>query len=137
MSFLKSSKAGIPLGWIFPDTARFRRYRNFGVPSWILYAVFVAAGLLMRYLWTAWRPDLENDELRIHTGLYYNGGLNDTTKPGQPLARDDNYLVLLGFFLFVDSVEWLQRVFQIPFFMYLGKRSFSKFSRSMSWPETF
>jgi hypothetical protein len=126
MSFKTLSKEGILFGYLLPDTARYRRYRNFNVPSWILSAILMIAGLVMQYLWTDWRLDLEDKEIRIHTGLYYSGGLNDTTTPGQPLARDDNYLILLGFFLFLESTEWLQMLFKNPLFLYLGKRSFSE-----------
>jgi len=80
----------------------------------------------MEYLWTAWKPDLENAEIRIHTGEYYSGGLNTVVQPGAPLARDDNYLLLLGFFLLLDTTEWMQWVFSRKILVALGRRSFSK-----------
>jgi hypothetical protein len=81
----------------------------------------------MQYLWAAWRPQWRNQELVAHGGLYYTGGLNEDFDVNQPQARDDNYLVLLGFFLIVETSDILQWVFANPFFVYLGKRSLSKF----------
>jgi hypothetical protein len=122
MDFKMLSKEGIPLGrWSY-----WNRFNKVAFPSWFVYGILCIAGLLMQYLWTDRRPDLQNAEIRIHTGNYYNGGLNDLTIPGQPLARDDNYLLLLGFFLFLESTDWLQMVFRNPLFLYLGKRSFSE-----------
>ncbi len=70
MSFLTHSKSGIPLGaFLLPDTARFRTYWQFRLPSWILDTVLVIVGLVMQYLWTDWPLDLEDAEVRIHTRL--------------------------------------------------------------------
>lgn len=122
MDFKARSNEGIPIGrWV-----GFKKFEHFMFPSWIVYGILCAAGLLMQYLWTAWRPDLVNAEVRIHTGEYYTGGLNTTQAPGQPAARDDNYVFLLGFFLFLESSNFLQIIFRNPVFVYLGKRSFSK-----------
>ena len=97
-------------------------------PAWIFYAVLMTAGLVMQYLWTAWRPASGNLELKGHTGLYYTGGLNTNFDIIQGQARDDSYLVLLGFFLWLDSSDRLQWVFGNRLFTYLGRRSLSKSS---------
>jgi peptidoglycan/LPS O-acetylase OafA/YrhL len=102
-------------------------YRSIRLPSWTLYIGLMAAGLVMQYLWTAWRPEYENYELKVHTGLYYTGGLNTGYDVRQPQARDDNYVVLLGFFLLLETSEFVQHIFQNPLFMYLGRRSYSYF----------
>ena len=100
--------------------------RSVRIPSLIVYGILLAVGLVMQYLWAAWRPDLRDNELRAHTGLYHTGGLNEDFDASQPQARDDNYFLLLGFFLLLESSEVLQWIFSNPLFVYLGKRSLSK-----------
>jgi hypothetical protein len=80
----------------------------------------------MQYLWAAWRPDYRNKEIVAHGGLYYTGGLNEDFDVKQPQARDDNYLILLGFFLFIETSDLLQWALSNPLFVYLGRRSLSK-----------
>jgi hypothetical protein len=86
----------------------------------------MAAGLVMQYLWVAWRPNYANAELEAHTALYYTGGLNRQYDPNAPQARDDNYLVILGGFLMLESYTWVQKIFENPVFVWLGRRSLSK-----------
>lgn len=100
-------------------------FRSIRCPSWVPSVLLLLGGLVMQYLWTAWRPEYSNAELRAHTGLYYTGGLNNHYDPTQPQARDDNYLVILGFFLLLESFDFLQFVFSNKFFLYLGRRSLS------------
>jgi hypothetical protein len=95
-------------------------------PLWLIYFVLMAAGLTMQYLWVAWRPESRNIELKGHTGLYYTGGLNMNYDLIQPQARDDNYLIILGFFLLLESSDFVQWLFDNRFFVYLGSRSLSK-----------
>jgi hypothetical protein len=95
-------------------------------PTWIPATALLCSGLLMQYLWTAWRPDLANEEYMIHTGMYYTPGLNLEDDGRHPQARDDNYLFLLGFFVLLESSDMLQYVFSNPLFTYLGRRSLSK-----------
>jgi hypothetical protein len=101
-------------------------YRSIYLPSYIVYILILAAGIIMQYLWAAWRPEYRNNEIIAHGGLYYTGGLNEDFDVKQPQARDDNYLVLLGFFLFVETSDILQWVLANRLFVYLGKRSLSK-----------
>ena len=114
MNFKEKAQSGIPIP--------FRK--GFRIPSWIPYLIIMAAGLVMQYLWTAWRPSFENAEIQIHTGLYYGGELN-AFDPSQPQARDDNYLLILGFMFCLETFDWLQMIFKNPLFVYLGHRSLS------------
>ncbi|THV55375.1 hypothetical protein BGAL_0009g00250 [Botrytis galanthina] len=120
MNFQMRAQAGIPLG-----TWRGRKWR---MPVWPLYAILTLAGLIMMYIWAAWRPQDVYKKVRIHTGEYSTGGLNDVVmEPGTPMARDDNYLFLLGTFLVLETWSFPQAVFRNPFLMYLGRRSLSWF----------
>lgn len=122
MDFKVKSKQGIPLPFI----------KTFRLPSWVPAAILMTGGLLMQYLWTAWRPDLLNAEIEVHTGLYYGGELNKDVDPRQPEARDDNYLFVIGFFVILETFDFLQNFFNNPFLVYLGKRSLSKSITSSS-----
>jgi len=119
MRFKDRAQRGIPLWWWGGKQHR--------CPVWVPAAVLAVSGLLMQYLWTSWRPEYANKELLAHTGLYYTGGLNTLPHQGEPQARDDNYLVLLGLFLVVETVDWVQKSLQFPLFLYLGRRSLSWF----------
>jgi hypothetical protein len=85
------------------------------------------AGYLMQFLWVAWRPDLFNKEWKYHSGLYYTPGLNYLYETAHTAARDDIYLILLGFFTFLESYDFMQRIFSNRFLVFLGKRSLSRF----------
>jgi hypothetical protein len=104
-----------------------RVWRSIRCPSYLIYAVILAAGLVMQYLWVAWRPEYRDDELIAHGGLYYTGGLNENFDVKQPQARDDNYLVLLGFLLCVETSDIVQWTLANPLLVYLGRRSLSKY----------
>ena len=86
---------------------------------------------MMQYFWADWRPEYENAELQVHTGPYYTGGLNSNYDLKQPQARDDNYLFLVGFFLALESFEFLQRIFKNRLFLFLGRRSLSRFPKRL------
>lgn len=118
MDFKAKAQRGIPV--------RVPGGRSVRCPSYVAYAVLLLAGLVMEYLWIAWRPEYEKAELKGHTGLYNAGSLNDGLDLSQPLARDDNYLVILGSMLMMETSDVLQWVFKNPLFTYLGRRSFSK-----------
>jgi hypothetical protein len=117
MDFRARAMRGLKL---FGGKSRFR------LPAWILYGVMMVAGIVMQYLWTAWRPEYENMENKGHTGLYNAQPLNNGFDYTQPMARDDNYLIVLGFFLMLETYEGFRNVFRFPLFVYLGRRSFSK-----------
>ena len=90
----------------------------------------------MQYLWTDWRPRYENKELLAHASLYNPDVLNTRLNSKEPQARDDNYLILIGFHLLLEYSSLLQTIFQNPFFVYLGRRSLSKL-RSLQSQSTY
>jgi hypothetical protein len=98
------------------------------VPSWPLYMTMIGAGWILQYLFVAWRPEYRNVELQGHTGLYNSEGLNEGVDGEQPLARDDNFLVILGVMLLIETYDILRRILQSKVFVELGKRSFSEFT---------
>ena len=124
MDFKAKAQRGIPL-----HIAGYQLSRADGsprcLPTWIPAILLMIGGFLMQYLWAAWRPDMSDDENLIHSGLYYTGGLNVdyASKPTQ--ARDDVYLILLGFFILLETSDILQRIFSVKFLTYLGRRSLS------------
>ena len=97
--------------------------RRWRLPTWVVGAVLIASGWVMQYLWTAWRPEYRNRELRVHTGLYYTGGLNTQVDSTEPQARDDDYLVILGFYVLMETYPWLQHLLGSKIFLFLGRRS--------------
>lgn len=114
MRFGEKAKRGVPV------------WRGARCPVWVPCTALMAAGLTMQFLWVNWRPRYEDKELRAHAGLYRSGDLNTEVDAKEPQARDDDYLLLVGFYLLLESSEILQRIFGNPFFTYLGRRSLSK-----------
>ncbi|KAF1950431.1 hypothetical protein CC80DRAFT_427042 [Byssothecium circinans] len=112
----------------FQDKAQsgFRVWR-WRAPMWLIYTAMVVVGVLVQYLFVAWRPELRNQELKGHTGLYTGGALNEEMDAEEPQARDDNYLVILGVMLSVETYDGLQRVLRWRPLVELGRRSFSFF----------
>lgn len=126
MDFKAAAQRGIPIDL---PIRRLRRTDGSAhrLPVWVPAGFCVIAGFLMQFLWIAWRPDLFDAEWKYHSGLYYTPGLNVLYKTQHTDARDDIYLILLGFFTFLESYDVLQRFFENKFFVYLGKRSLSEF----------
>jgi peptidoglycan/LPS O-acetylase OafA/YrhL len=85
----------------------------------------MAAGFTMQFVWTAARPDLQNAELLYHTGIYSTGGLNTSVDTTNAQIRADCYLIILGFFLVLESSSVVQSVFRNKFLVLLGRRSLS------------
>ena len=102
-----------------------RIWRFMRLPTWIFFVLVMAAGLVLQYLWTDWRPQYNNRELLARAGRYYSGGLNARLDAKEPQARDDNYLLILGFHLLLERFIIAQKTFDNAFFLYLGKRSLS------------
>jgi hypothetical protein len=113
MQFQSKSLAGIHI----------KRLR---VPIWAIYGLLIVTGFLLQYLFIAWRPELRSKELKGHTGLYSGGSLNENMDADQPQARDDNYLVIIGVMLLIETYEGLQRILRWRGLIALGKRSFSE-----------
>ncbi|KIX09242.1 uncharacterized protein Z518_00321 [Rhinocladiella mackenziei CBS 650.93] len=126
MNFKAKAQAGIPL--VLPLGA-FRKSDGCPrrIPVWIPAALCITGGLLMQFLWTAWRPDLLNKEYFAHSNIYYTAGLNYDYEEHHTQARADNYLYLVGFFLLLETYHVVQRIFNNPFLKFLGKRSLSYF----------
>ena len=101
-------------------------WRAIRCPIWIAGIILMVAGLLMQFLWSDWRPQYENTELLAHAGLYYSGGLNRQFNAKEPQARDDDYLLIVGFYILLEYSTLMQKAFENTVLMYLGKRSFSK-----------
>lgn len=113
MGFREKSKAGISLGPI-----RF--------PAWPLYILVMAAGWIMQFIWVAALPELANEEIKYHTGLYDTGGLYTWNDPNNPQLRADIYLIIIGFWLLLETFAWMRAIFANPVFRFLGERSFCK-----------
>lgn len=96
------------------------------LPFWTLGAVFMAAGFIMQFVWTAARPDLQNAELFYHTGIYNTGGLNTAVDVNAAQIRADCFLIVIGFSLILETSSKLQSIFSSKFLVLLGKRSLSK-----------
>lgn len=101
--------------------------KNYNIPVWPLYALMVVVGVIMQFLTISWNPDMRNDELYGHTGLYTDGLLNENLDENQPWARVDNYLIMLGAMLLIETFDMPQRVLRNRFLVALGRRSFSKY----------
>jgi hypothetical protein len=99
---------------------------NLKIPLWPLYAVMVFTGIALQFSFISGKTDMRNDELYGHTGLYTGGMLNENLDEEQPMARVDNYLIILGVQLLIETFEWPRRVLRGGFFVALGRRSFSK-----------
>lgn len=126
MDFKAKAHRGVPM--------RLPGGRCVWCPSFVPYGMILLAGLIMEYLWVAWRPQYANAELKGHTGLYNAGSLNNGLDLSEPLARDDNYLVIVGFMLMMETSDMLQLVFKNPVFTYLGRRSLSTCSPRFNPP---
>jgi len=95
------------------------------LPVWIIGGLLMSAGFIMQFVWTAARPDLQNAELLYHTGIYNTGGLNTSVDVTAAQIRADCYLIILGFFLILETSSVVQSVFRNKFLVLLGRRSLS------------
>ena len=125
ISGLLLTDAVVNMRYIEKAKRRLRIWRFMRLPIWILFVSIMAAGLALQYLWTDWRPKYNDRELLAHAGRYYSGGLNTRLDAKEPQARDDNYLLILGFHLLLERFIFAQKMFDNTFFLYLGKRSLS------------
>jgi hypothetical protein len=110
---------------------QFRSHRglkigNFTIPIWPLYAAMVITGVVLQFIFISGKPSMRDNELWGHTALYDDGFLNENVDLDQPMARVDNYLIILGSMLLIETFEWPRAVLRGGFFVSLGKRSFSK-----------
>ncbi|EMD91060.1 hypothetical protein COCC4DRAFT_167359 [Bipolaris maydis ATCC 48331] len=97
------------------------------IPFWPIYALMVFVGVFLHFLFISWRADLRNDEIYSHTGIYTGGLLNENVDLDLPMARIDNYLIILGCTLLIETFEMPRSILSGSFFVALGRRSFSFF----------
>jgi hypothetical protein len=102
------------------------RIRKVRISMWPFYVLLIIAGFLVQYLFIAWRPEYRNIELQGHTGLYTGGSLNELVNEDEPQARVDNYLVIVGIMLLIETSDVLQRLLRSKLLVAMGKRSFSE-----------
>ncbi|KAJ9314231.1 hypothetical protein DTO271D3_5460 [Paecilomyces variotii] len=120
MNFKERAQRGIPV-WTRANGSRIC------IPVFVPAGLCLIGGLLMQYLWVAYRPDLFDKEWLVHTDPYYTASLNFQYATRHTQARDDAYLMVIGIFLFLESYDILQRIFSNGFLVALGKRSLSYF----------
>lgn len=87
----------------------------------------MAGGFAMQFLWVTAYPNLYDSEIDYHTGLYNTGGIYTWNDATAPMLRADDYLVIVGFYILLESSDIMQKIFRNPVFVLLGKRSLSKF----------
>ncbi|EDU41795.1 Acyl-transf-3 domain containing protein [Pyrenophora tritici-repentis] len=97
------------------------------LPIWPLYAIMAFTGVLLQFLFISAKPSMRDDELYGHTALYEDGFLNENMDGSQPMTRVDNYLIILGASLLIETFEWPRGVLRGGFFVAMGRRSFSWF----------
>ncbi|RMZ74164.1 glycoside hydrolase family 16 [Pyrenophora seminiperda CCB06] len=114
MDFALRSRRGLQMG-------------TFTLPIWPLYATMVVTGVLLQFLFVSAKPSMRDDELYGHTALYEDGFLNKNMDASQPMARVDNYLIILGASLLIETFEWPRGLLRRRFFVAMGRRSFSWF----------
>lgn len=96
------------------------------LPPAISAALMTAVGVAMKYCWTAF-PQYVNEELVLHPYL----DLSELTTRGEFVAADpyprlDNYLVIFGVLLFVETSAHMQSLLSAKWLVCLGRRSFSE-----------
>jgi hypothetical protein len=109
------------------DEGKAKQPKQYRLPLWLPAGLLLTAGLLMQYLWVAWRPEDFNEEYMYHSGLYYTAGLNYQFTTHHTPARDDAYLMVVGIFVFLETYDSIQRFFENAFLVALGRRSLSEF----------
>ncbi|KAI8935845.1 hypothetical protein NX059_007362 [Plenodomus lindquistii] len=97
------------------------------VPIWPLYVATAFTGYLLQFLFISWNPGMRKNELYGHTGLYTGGEMNKDLDESQKLARVDNYLIMVGVMLLIETFEWPRNILRSKAFVALGRRSFSVF----------
>lgn len=105
----------------------FQITRDFRIGNGLIGAILAIAGLVMKYIWVAARPDLEHAELMSRPSLRLSDIFTvDTFDKSSPYPRIDNYLLILGILLLVETLESTQKILSNKVLVFLGKRSFSE-----------
>lgn len=81
------------------------------VPGWVFAAVAILVGGVLQYFWREWRPQFPD---------------GSESAVAQPQAREDDFLLVMGFLLLLESQKWLRRIMSIRILVAVGERSLSK-----------
>lgn len=100
---------------------------GYQAPFWPLYVLLAFIGYLLQFLFISWNPGMRKNELYAHTGIYTGGLLNENLDESRKLGRVDNYLIIVGIMLLVETFEWPRHVLRSKPLVALGRRSFSVF----------
>ncbi|KAJ4411067.1 hypothetical protein N0V91_001440 [Didymella pomorum] len=114
MDFQVRSRTGLKLG-------------KLNVPFWPLYVAVILTGIIVQFLFISWKPSMRNNEHYGHTSLYTEGMLNEEQDLDQPLARVDDYFIVLGTMLLIETYDLPQRLLRLRPLVVVGRRSFSAF----------
>jgi len=96
------------------------------IPTWPLYVAATFTGYLLQFLFISWDPARRKNELYAHMSVYSGGLSNDSLNALHKLARLDNYLVIVGVMLLVETFDWPRTVLRTKPLVALGRRSFSE-----------
>lgn len=98
-------------------------------PVWVPCGLLMAAGLVWQFLMASKH---QSEERKSRTGLFYPGGIDVRSDVVEPRPKTADYLLLVGFFFLLECSRVLQRIFKNNLFLYLGKRSLSKWQLQFS-----
>jgi hypothetical protein len=106
---------------------------NVHIPWFAPGALMFIAGAAMKYCWAVF-PSLINKELLLHPFL----DLSENTSRAQfaaadPYPRVDNFLIIFGLMLIIETVQPVKNVLSAKWLVELGKRSLSKLITSFTW----
>lgn len=132
MDFKTKAQQGIPVQYR-NMVRRGKDGRPLRIPTWLVGGILMFGGLLMQYLWVAWRPSLFFAEWRIHSNPYTTASLDNNYMTDHTASRDDVYLTVMGLFIFIETYDFIQRGLQNKFLVYLGRRSLSMLPLALSY----
>ncbi|CAD0092362.1 unnamed protein product, partial [Aureobasidium mustum] len=115
ISHYPSLRACLDRGIKFNDDTSFS-YRTLAVIS-------VLVGLVMKYVWVAAFPQHLRAELLVHPSQHLSSV--SSAHPDQPFARLDDYLVVVGVLVLLETSNRMQNIFSSRILVGLGKRSLS------------
>jgi hypothetical protein len=107
---------------------------NVKIPWIVPGALMTVAGAAMKYCWAVF-PQFVNKELLLHPFL----DLSENTTRAQfaaadPFPRVDNFLVIYGIMLIVETLQPVKNVLSAKWLTELGRRSLSKLDVSSCMP---
>lgn len=100
-------------------------------PVWGPAMLSVAVGLALKYTWTAALPQYLKGELILHPSLSLSADVTyDNFPTSQPYARVDDFLIVVGFLLLIETLQRAQAILSSKLLVFLGRRSLSKSSQT-------